>query len=87
MTSRPDVTVQFAHHLADKFRIEGRENIEVRAYIIASLNGREHQMLIDPYVDLASVPTVWFGHADWIVPQETPLRASKATLGRGEDNR
>ena len=87
VTSRPDMTVQFAHHLADQFRREGRENVEVRAYIIASLNGREPQLLINPFVDLANVPTVWIGHADWIFPHETPLRAPKPTLGRLEDDR
>ena len=57
-------------------RAEGRGDVEVRARIIASLNGREPQPLIDPNVDLTEVPYPRLGHADWILPLEVPLRAS-----------
>lgn len=49
-------------------RILGHEDVEVRAVIFASLNGREFQVFIDPNVDLSKVPYPWFGHADWILP-------------------
>ena len=50
----PDMALQFSHGLADSFRAEGYEQIEVRANVMASLNGRESQHLIDPTVDLAA---------------------------------
>jgi len=35
---------------------------------VAALNGRPHQYMIDPTVDVAVAPLPTFGHADWIVP-------------------
>ena len=74
MTSRPHMMVQFAHYLEDRMRDEGYEDVEVRARIFASLNGREPQQLVDPQIDLTKVSYPWFGHADWILPLEVPLR-------------
>ena len=74
MTSRPYMMVQFAHYLEDRMRDEGYKDVEVRARIFASLNGRERQQLVDPQVDLTKVPYPWFGHADWIIQLEVPLR-------------
>ena len=74
MTSRPHLIVQFARYLEDRMRLEGYQDVEVRAHIIASLNGREDQQLVDPQVDLTKVPYPWFGHADWIIQLEVPLR-------------
>ena len=77
MNSRPEMIVQFAHYLEGRLREAGYEDIEVRARIFASLNGREPQQLVDPEVDLTKVSYPWFGHADWIMPLEVPLhRAS-----------
>ena len=65
----PDMCLQFAHFLADELKKEGHKNIEIRAKVRASLNGRKYQYLIDPEVDLSKVPrNLW--HADWIVPLE-----------------
>ncbi len=75
MTSRPDMIVQFARYLEKRFREEGHDDVEVRAHILASLNGRAPQLLIDPQVDLTEVPYPWWGHADWILPLEVPLLA------------
>jgi hypothetical protein len=70
--TKPDLVLLFGHHLAEEKRREGYENVEVRARIMASLNGRQPQLLIDPNVDLAKeqmslLPT------RWIVPLTTPL--------------
>ena len=75
MTSRPEMIVQFAHFLKDEWEQEGRQGVEVRAFIAASLNGRAAQVFIDPTVDLTGVTFPWFGHANWILPLEKPLRA------------
>jgi hypothetical protein len=74
MITKPELILQFAHYLAEKKRREGYANVEVRAYVMVSLNGREPQLLIDPNVDLAKerlglLPT------RWIVPLTTPLSA------------
>ena len=75
MTSRPHMVVEFAHYLEDRLREEGHEEVEVRAWVVASLNGRRPQLLIDPDVDLTEVPNAWLGHADWIFPLEFPLQS------------
>ncbi len=73
MTSRPQMMVQFARYLEDRMRAVGYGDVEVRALIFASLNGREPQQLVDPRVDLTEVSYPWFGHADWIKRLEVPL--------------
>ena len=72
MTTKPDLLVQFAHYLAEEKRGEGYDNVEVRARVMVSLNGREPQLLIDPNVDLAK-EEVSLLPARWILPLTTPL--------------
>ena len=74
MITKPDLILHFAHYLAEEKRREGYENVEVRARVMVSLNGREPQLLIDPNVDLAK-EEVGLLPARWIVPLTTPLRA------------
>jgi vitamin K-dependent gamma-carboxylase len=68
--------LQFSHHLANEKRREGYDNVEVRAHVMASLNGRKPQLLIDPTIDLAkerisALPT------HWIMPLTEPLPAGR----------
>jgi hypothetical protein len=77
MTTKPDLLVLFAHYLADEKKREGYDNVEVRAYVMVSLNGRQPQLLIDPNVDLAK-EEVSLLTKPWIVPLTTPLE-SRAT--------
>ncbi len=70
--TKPDLVLQFSHYLAEQKRREGYENVEVRAHVMVSLNGREPQLLIDPNVDLAK-EEVSLLPARWIVPLTTPL--------------
>jgi hypothetical protein len=59
MASHPDMVLQFAHHVAVLARLDGHPGgVEVHATVMASLNGRPPQLLVDPEVDLAA----------WIVP-------------------
>ena len=74
MTSRSQMIVQFAHHLESLLRDAGYEDVEIRATIYASLNGRDSLLLVDPEVDLTEVAYRWFGHADWINRLQVPLR-------------
>ena len=53
-TMRPDLIVATAHLIADHYRAEGRGEVEVRADAFASFNGRPHQRMLDPTVDLAA---------------------------------
>src|SRR5215212_8675066 len=72
VTTKPDLILLFGHHLAEEKRREGYENVEVRARVMVSLNGRQPQLLIDPNVDLAK-EQVSLSPARWIVPLTTPL--------------
>jgi vitamin K-dependent gamma-carboxylase len=73
MASRPEMILQFAHYLEEKARESGYQDVEVRANIVSSLNGRPPQRLVDPTVDLTQVRRPWIGHAQWILPLEVPL--------------
>ncbi|MEM8808398.1 MAG: HTTM domain-containing protein [Cyanobacteria bacterium P01_G01_bin.38] len=73
MAARPDMVVQFSHFLAAESTPPGEPSVEVRAWVMASLNGRAPQMLIDPNQDLAKI-SLSFQPADWILP----LREAKA---------
>jgi hypothetical protein len=67
MTTQPDMIQQYARALKDRFVSEGHAHVRVYAEAWASLNGRPRQRLIDPSVDLASVP--WsLAPKSWILP-------------------
>lgn len=66
MIHDPDMIRQFAHFVGDGLRKTGYP-VQVRAITSISLNGRPAQLLVDPEVDLASMPRK-FGAAEWIVP-------------------
>jgi vitamin K-dependent gamma-carboxylase len=67
MASRPDMIIQFAHYIAE---VEtGKTGVRpiVNAKVLASLNNRPYQDLIDPTVNLAAQP-INLLPASWIVP-------------------
>ena len=72
MSGRPDMILQYAQFLAERFRARGHERVEVRATVQCSLNGRQGQLLIDPDVDLARVRRD-LRPASWILPLTEPL--------------
>ncbi len=72
MSTKPDLIVQFAHFLAEEKKRQGYDNVEVRAKSMASLNGRQQQLMIDPAVDLTKVE-VGLLPARWILPLTTSL--------------
>lgn len=68
MSSRPDMILQFAHHLADVWgRRHGIDAPIVNVIVWSSLNGRTPDLLIDPNRNLAAVPRS-LTPADWILP-------------------
>jgi hypothetical protein len=70
--TKPDLLVLFSHFLAEEKKREGYDDVEVRARVMVSLNGREPQLLIDPNVDLAK-EQVSLLPTRWILPLTTPL--------------
>lgn len=73
MVGRPEMLLQFAHHLADTLRAQGHARIEIRAETAVSLNGRVPAPLVDPSVDLAAQP-----RSLWPAPYILPLHAPPA---------
>jgi hypothetical protein len=71
----PELIRQMAHFIADKFEVEMRRRPEVHAFVLASLNGRKPQLMIDPNADLAAQPNAWWSTPAWIVPLKEPFRA------------
>ena len=72
MEREPELILQFTHHLADDLRRQGYEQIQIRVRVMASLNGRPYQNLINPNVNLAGEPRSLLP-ARWIVPLNEPL--------------
>jgi hypothetical protein len=65
MGGRPDMLLQYAHHLAAKESAAGRSDVEVRVTSEVSLNGRPPKLLVDPMVDLSAQPrNLW--HRPWV---------------------
>jgi hypothetical protein len=67
MSRHPDMILQFAHHVADLEQARTGVRPVVNARVVASLNARPYQELIDPTVDLAAQPDC-LAPAHWIVP-------------------
>jgi hypothetical protein len=68
MSSSPDMLWQFAQRLKKEYAEKGKE---VAVFIDSKvwLNTRGPFRIIDPDVDLASVPWERFKHSDWILSQ------------------
>ncbi len=73
MRCRPDMILQYAHFLAQRYEQIRGYRPEVRVDAQCSLNGRPKQALIDPDRNLAEIPRS-LRHADWILPLTTPLQ-------------
>jgi vitamin K-dependent gamma-carboxylase len=69
MSTRPDMILQMAHHIArDQATKRGIDHpLEVRTRVMASLHGRDRQLLVDPTVDLAAERRS-LASARWILP-------------------
>ncbi len=53
MATQPDMIADYARHLADDARRQGHADVEVRADVWVSLNGRPNRRFVDPDADLA----------------------------------
>jgi vitamin K-dependent gamma-carboxylase len=69
----PELVLQLAHHFAAEQRAELGREVEVRALVLLSLNGRKPQLLIDPNVNLVHEKRGQ-RKRPWVMPQAEPLR-------------
>lgn len=85
MAGKPDLILQYAHHLAEQHQAALGRPVEVRARVRVSLNDRPPQDLVDPTVDLAAQPRGWGSYA-WVSAgpraSATPAGASGAPRPR-----
>jgi vitamin K-dependent gamma-carboxylase len=72
MAGRPDMILQFAHHLDKAMQSRGYGEVAVYAQSKVSLNGRDPEPLIDPKVDLVKVKRS-LAHSTWILPLQGKL--------------
>ncbi len=68
-TTKPDIIWQFARHLKQDFKAKGRD-VAVYVSCKVSVNGKPLKRLIDPAVDIASVPWEPLKHAAWVLPSK-----------------
>lgn len=79
MADVPDMVLQFSHFLAQEARRQGHREVEVRARVLTSLNGRRPQLIIDPKVNLAAQPRS-LASAPCILPLKMPLQVHKTGI-------
>jgi len=83
IAGQPDLVLQLAHHLRDRFQAEGDPRVEVYADCLVSWNGRRAAPLIDPAVDLARVDD-GLAPATYILPAPSePPRSSRRKRSTG----
>jgi hypothetical protein len=68
MASQPDMILDFAHFVAERFATPDGRLPAVRADVYASLNGRPNRRLVDPTIDLARKPAS--AARTWVLPLE-----------------
>ena len=67
MATQPDMILDYAHYLADRYAEMGIPDPEIYVESYVALNGRSSQLYIDPSVNLAKKkPSL--RHKDWILP-------------------
>lgn len=70
---KPDMIWQLAQRIKSEYEKEGKD-VKVFAESRVRLNGSQAELLIDPDVDLASVPWEHFNHSDWILDENRPTK-------------
>lgn len=67
MSTQPDMIVEFAQHLKEKFAQQGIKQVAIYADAHVALNGRPSRRFIDPTVDLTTVSD-GFAPRSWVLP-------------------
>lgn len=73
MSFQPDFILEYAHFLAEHFRKDGHENIEVYVENYVALNGRKSRPYIDPDVNLLNFAES-FRHKTFILPFDDEIK-------------
>jgi hypothetical protein len=69
MSTQPDMILQYAHFLKDKYQALGIKDPQVRVECYVSLNGSGSRLFIDKTIDLTKEQES-FKPKDWILPFE-----------------
>lgn len=83
MLVRSDMIHQFAGHLETQWKEAGIDDVEVRAVIWKSLNGRPPQLFIDPEADLTAVSLGYLRPDAWVRSLEVPVWGAARNGGGG----
>jgi hypothetical protein len=70
----PEQIAAVSKFLAEAATRAGFKQVEIRAVVITSLNGRKPQLMFDPNLNLLTVPRTW-KHQAWIHPLTESLPA------------
>ncbi|MDQ3653496.1 MAG: HTTM domain-containing protein, partial [Chloroflexota bacterium] len=81
LQGQPDMILQFSHFLAEEWRKDGYDDVEVRAQTMISLNGRDPQPIVDPTVNLAAEEQT-IANASWITSLDEQERLAAAQSGQ-----
>lgn len=73
MATQPDMILQYAHFLKEKYQKQGIKNPEIRVECFVTLNGSGSRLFIDKTVDLTKEEES-FGPKKWILPFEENKR-------------
>lgn len=69
MSTQPDMILQFAHFLGEKYQEKGIRNPEVTAEVYVTLNGEPSRLFIDKNIDLSKEKR-GFHKKKWIIPYQ-----------------
>ena len=69
MSTQPDMILQFAHYLKEKYQEKGFIEPHITAESYVTLNGRRSRPFIDPAVNLVEIKEGW-KHKEWILPAD-----------------
>lgn len=69
-STKPDVIWQFSQYLKEEFKSNGQD-VAVYVDCRISVNGKPLKRLINPDVDIASLPWQPLRHSEWILPSKT----------------
>lgn len=67
MSTQPDMILQYAHHLKEKYIKQGIKNPKITAECYVTLNGEGSRLFIDKNVDLTKIKES-YSHKWWILP-------------------
>ena len=85
--SEPKHAWKFAHFLGNTMKENGAEDVEIYAYLLKSVNGREFQLLMDSTVNLLDHPYTQVSPPDFVLKMEdTPIRSALNTITIEEYN-